>query len=290
MESRRRAARRRVRLLALSMAMLALAGCRTNTEANEAAVHVTGYDIIPTSAKVKDCVDPSTNKYIGFGDKAYMYPAGQRTYKFDAGEKADHVPVEIVTKDNVTMTLTGVITFYLDTDCATLMKFHTEIGSKLWYGKHAYLNDGDEGWNDMLDVYLGNTLKNVLSDFAAPYDSTRLYGQAEIRRQLQDIVAREMPKQVQALAHGPYFLNFTVSLNKPEAPEKIKEALEERTRQEQLRSAQVAANNTDIEKYKTVQNCKKAGLSESTCAFIYAVNSGHVEAVPQGSVVMTAPK
>lgn len=282
--------RTRTRLAVGALALLTLAACRTNTEANETAVHVTGYDIIPTSAKVKDCVDPATNKYIGFGDKAYRYPVGQRTYKFDSGDKADHAPVEIVTKDNVTMTLTGVLTFYLDTDCATLMKFHTEIGSKVWNGKHAYFNDGEDGWKSMLDVYLGNTLKNVLSDFAAPYDSTRLYGYADIRRQLQSVVAREMPKQVEALAHGPYFLNFTVSLNKPEAPDKIKDALEEHTRQEQLRAAQVAANATDVEKYKTLANCKKAGLSESTCAFVYAVNSGHVEAVPQGSVVSVTPK
>ena len=91
------------RVAGLALVLLALAACRTNTEANETAIHVTGYNVIPTSAKVKDCVKPATNKYIGFGDKAYKYPVGQRTYKFDTGDLADHAPIQIVTKDSVTV-------------------------------------------------------------------------------------------------------------------------------------------------------------------------------------------
>lgn len=272
-----------------SVALLAvLAGCRTNTESNETAVHVTGYDVFPTSAVVKDCVAPSTNKYIGFGDAAYVYPAGQRSYSFGP-DKADHPPISVVANDSVTMTLTGGVTFYLDTECEVLKRFHAEIGSKKWNGRSAFLNDGDQGWNDMLDFYVGNALKNVFSDFASKYSSTQLYTDSAIRVKLQSVVADQLPLQVEALAHGPYFQKFTVSLNKPDAPEGIKNALEEATRQIKLQEAQVSANKTDQTKYKTLSNCKAEGLSEQTCAFIYAVNSGHVSAVPQGSVVMAPP-
>jgi regulator of protease activity HflC (stomatin/prohibitin superfamily) len=274
-------------LVLMAVMALALTGCRANTQSNEVAVHVTGYDIFPTDAKVKDCINPSTNKYIGIGDDAYVYPAGQRSFTFDSKNGADFPPIAVVSKDNVTMTLSGTISFYLNTDCKTLMKFHQQIGSKNWNGHAAYVNGGNyDGWINMLDVELGKPLQNSLTDVANNFSYLDLYTKAEVRQTLEGTLAKTIESRVNDLTGGDYFNDFKVLLNKPAAPQNIVDALEAQAAAIQQNLAQRNLNATALTGYQQIVQCKRLGISEPECVLLFAINSGKITLVPYGSAAV----
>ncbi len=267
--------------LLVGVCALALTGCRAGTQSNEVGVHVTGYDIFPTDAKVTDCIKPSTNKYIGMGDDAYYYPAGQRSFTFDTKRGSDFPPIEVVSSDSVTMTYTGSVSFYLNTDCNTLKKFHTAIGSKDWNGHKAYINDGYEGFTNMLDVIFGKPAQNALTDTAVKYPYLQQYKGA-VRSAVENQIASTLEQRVKDFAGGDYFKNFHVLLNKPTAPDAIIKALEDQQAAVQENLAQVAKNATALTAYAQIQECKKLGNSEATCVTLYEINSGKVTNVVIG--------
>jgi hypothetical protein len=274
------------KLAALPVLLLLLTGCYHSTDTQEVAVHQHGSVMFPTDQDLAgDCMRPGQTKALGVGDKGLDYPAGQRSYKFGTGRGQDMPGVHVITKDGAQMTMTGVVTFYLNTDCDVLRRFHTQIGSKDWDGQPAYVNDGYQGWDAMLDVYIGQQLRNVVNDAAGGQDSSALYKDPTIRRELQGPIGAELPKAVRDFAHGPYFRDFTVELNQPQAPAALVKAYNDRVAAVQENRAQAARNTTALTQLDQLKACKRAGMAESTCAFIYAVNTGRVTAIPQGSAV-----
>lgn len=264
-----------------ALCAVALTGCRASTEVSQVGVHVNGYDLIPTGATVADCIPPSTNRYIGLGDDAYYYPAGQRTFTFDTKRGSDFPPIEVVSKDKVTLTYTGSVTFYLNTDCKTLKAFHTAIGTKDWGGHRAYINDGYDGFRNMLDVIFGKPAQNALSDTAVQFPYLDQYTGAK-RSEIEKEIAGTLEQRVKDFAGGDYFQRFKVLLNKPTAPEAIVKALEDQQAAVQENVAQKAKNATALTAYQQIQECKKLGNSEATCVTLYEVNSGKVTNVVIG--------
>lgn len=281
--------RKYVWLLSL-FCLLFVTGCRADTQSNEVAVHVTGYDIFPTSKKVVDCVNPSTNKFIGVGDDAYTYPSGQRSFTFDSKGGSDFQPISVVSKDQVTLTLSGVISFYLNTDCDTLKKFHQQIGSKVWGGHHAYVNDNFQGWTNMLDVELGKPLQNDLTDAASNYGYSDLYLKASVRQELEKQLASTLEGRVKDLTGGDYFQNFKVLINKPQVPQNIEDALNAKAAAVQQNAAQVAQNTTALTAYAQIVQCKRLGISEQQCVLLFGINSGKITLVPFGSAYVAPTK
>ena len=152
------------------LAALALAGCaEVNTQPDEVALRYSGGF---GSAQFMNCVNASTKNYTPPGDAYYTYPYGQRTFTFDKGGEED--AIQIVTKDNVTMTVAGSVTFKLNTDCGSdgsggpLRQFHENIGIKY----SAFFNDADgpnqqdAGWVKMLTLYVGNQIQRAANDAA----------------------------------------------------------------------------------------------------------------------------
>ncbi|MGH3342578.1 MAG: SPFH domain-containing protein [Carbonactinosporaceae bacterium] len=131
-----------------------------------------------------------------------------------------------MSRDNVQMTYTGVVTFSLDPGCPTLRRFHEQIGLKDWNGQQAYINHGFEGWSAMLDVYIGQPLQRAVNTVAGRYGYRDLYNDNAARSEAEKVVERELPAYVEALAGGPFFEHFSVHLQKPSAPMKIRNALE----------------------------------------------------------------
>lgn len=289
-----RSRRRGFALVALLFALVGLTGCRSDTQSQEIGVHVTGHVMFPTSKVVKDCVAPSTNKYVGIGDDVYVYPAGLRTFTFDDKKGADYPPITVVSKDNVTMHLSGVLSFNINPDCEVLKRFHQQIGTKRWGDdqRPAYVNGEDfRGWTSMLDVQLGKPTQNSLTDDAAAETYLDLYTSPQVRQRLEKTLAQTLPGRVRELSGGDYFQNFKVLLNKPDAPESIVKALEAKQAAVQDNLAQAARNTTALTQFDQIKGCTTKGISEETCAFLYAINSGKVPyAVPPGgSAVVGAP-
>lgn len=266
--------------------VVALAGCRATTQSNEVGVHINGDVIIPTDPSIAGCVEPGKNQWIGWGDSAHLYPAGQRSYKFGTGSGEDFPGIPVVSSDGVEMTQSGTVTFYLNQTCKTLKAFHQQIGSKTYNGHAGYVDSGDfAGWDGLLDTYIGGPLYNVVNDIEGAKTSTDLYRSPTIRAAMEKPISAALPAAVKGLAHGDYFVNFAVSLRKPTAPAKIVGAYTDQAAAIQEKVAQDNRNLTARSQYQTVKDCKADGISESVCAFLYAVNTGHVSVIPAGAGV-----
>jgi hypothetical protein len=277
------------------VAALGLTGCSfADTQPDTVAVHQNGSILIPTDRTLaKDCVGTSSSAYLGLGDEAFYYPAGQRTYAFSSDNGADHAPFEITTSDNQRMTVSGVLTFFLNTDCAELKKFHTEVGRKNWAGQPAFIaQEGDPftGWDAMLDITLGQPLQAVLNANSQQYKTLDLYKSEVTRTKLEQAVVTSLPASVSKAAGGDYFIRYTLTIQRPVPPKNTIEALEREANATAQKKAVIRENETAREQYRTVVECMKLGISEDQCVLIYGMNSGKVQVLPYGTPVLpTAP-
>lgn len=243
---------------------VALMGCSGySAEPDQVGVHVNGYLMLKSDKKILNCfgVDgKDASGYDGAGDGHYYYPAGQRTYKF-GGEGADGPAITVV-KDSIPLTLSGTVTFHLNTDCDVLKKFHQQIGIKRW-GKEkqpAWISDGGDetyyGWDAMLDVYIEQTLQRAATDALVGEQTTylELYNGAA-RASLEQGIQEDLPRLVESFAGGPYFENFTVQIQKPDIPGGVADALTAKEIAKAQNEAQKLANQTvqtELESIKQV--------------------------------------
>lgn len=214
----------RIRPTALlgSVALLitALSGCtRITTEPDQVALH---YDAGPISAtKFHDCVHASTQNYNGPGDKYFVYPSGQRTYDFTGDEGAESKPLTVTSKDNVQLTVSGSVTFNLNTACDVLRRFHEQIGLKY----QAYDPDGadteSDGWKQLLNVYVGQQVQRALNAGAQQYGWIQLYNDPTVRTTFQQQVAGAVPGLIKQQAGDDYFEDFALTIGKPTPPDSL---------------------------------------------------------------------
>jgi hypothetical protein len=251
-------------LAALALLGTLLTACSTvSTEPDQIALH---YADGSFSSKTYDaCVPVSTRQNTNSpGDKYYKYPTGQRTFKFNADGDAEKPNFVAVSKDNQQVVFTGVLTFNLNTDCAdtddwkggVLRKFHENIGRK--YG--AYMDDDGTlsgGWDNMLRTYMGQPLQQILNNTAQQYAWLALYNDAATRQKVEQEINKKLADAIRAMTglketDQPYFENFSLTLQKPDVDEKLKDA---------LASVQVALTQHDaIEQQNTNIADSKVGL------------------------------
>jgi hypothetical protein len=278
---------------------LSLAACGTGytTEADEVAVHVNSYAMVRTDKTVSpDCVSTNTSGWNGWNDEYYYYPAGQRSYTFSDAKGADGPPITVV-KNGVPLTIRGTIFFYLNEDCGQLNAFHSKLGIKQWEGGTAYVRgpnkdeENQDGWTGMLDVVVYQPLSATLVSAANGSKATvdDLYAGVN-NDDFKLAIEKGMPTSVKALTGGDYFKNFTVSLEKPTAPEDYVAAQAAGTVAQKEKANQALRNETAAKQYETFAECKKY-LSEPGCVAVYGINSGRVTVVPipqGGSVAVQA--
>lgn len=220
----------------------ALFGTRISTAPDQAGLWVKGG--VFQAKKIDHCVDPSTKELVGgLMDKTYEYPAGQRTYKFDAGT-ADIPAIKSLSDDNVELTLTGVIRFTLDTSCKRLKKFHQNIGIKF----AAWMDDDNtsDGWREMLSTYLQPSLKRAMNVATAEVTWKDLYDKNDVRSAWEARVSELLPKYVKQSMGDDYFSNFQITAQKPELPAPLVDAL-------QATQVAVEQNNAQLKRNATVQ-------------------------------------
>lgn len=230
------------KLLAL-LVVPALAACsQVSTQSDESGLHYAAGSF--TSTKFKNCVSSGTRNFDGPGDLHYTYPAGQRSYEFDNTKAADAPPIRVVSKDNVEMTISGVINFNLNTSCSPITDKLPNGGIKKWPGgmlqkfhetvglKYKAYNDGNDqtskGWRDGLSVYFYPPLRNSMNSVAQTNSWLDLYNNPSLKQKIEDQVATTLPLAVKAQAGDDYFTNITVTLQKPEAPEALVTSLQNR--------------------------------------------------------------
>ncbi|MFY1636091.1 SPFH domain-containing protein [Solwaraspora sp. WMMB335] len=211
-----------------ALLVLAVTGCTTiSTESDQVALH---YDAGAfSSTTYQECVTQNNRAWDGPGEKYYVYPAGQRTFDFTGVENSESPPFVVVSKDNQELTVSGGLTFHLDTSCdddgGMLREFHEEIGLKF-----QPVMDGDgrttDRWLEMLRFYIGHPLQRAMTTEAQKYDWLALYNDPATRAAFETAINEDLGAAVQATTGGrAYFLQFNLTLQKPTPRQELVDGL-----------------------------------------------------------------
>ncbi|WP_104108316.1 SPFH domain-containing protein [Nocardioides sp. 616] len=233
-----------------------------STAPDQVALHYS--DGAFTPKRFKDCVESSRRQWDGPGDRHYSYPSSQTNFVFDDGD-SDGAPITFVTKDGIEMTVEGVANLMLNTDCDALRGFHDLIGNRYV----AYM-DGDErspGWNRMLSVYIARPLDTAIDRAGQKYTYTDLYTDPNVKAQWEADVVAALPDLVNRQTDGEvdFFENFAITLQKPEPPQAIKDALiaqQEAVARARASEAEAAAKQKAAEAQVAVEKAEAAKIQE----------------------------
>lgn len=232
---------RRILLLVILVLVVGLVGLifvrpsTASTGPDQVALHYKGGAF--TSKRFSDCIAPSNRVFDGPGDGHFAYPASQTNFVFDNGN-GDGGPITFVTKDGIEMTVEGVANFLLNTSClpitigdttyegGALQLFHELIGNRY----AAYMTeDGfrSDGWRQMLAIYIARPLDTAIDRAGQGYTYAELYTDPSKKAAWEQSVLQQLPDLVDRQIDGDtkFFLNFAITLQKPEPPQSIKDEL-----------------------------------------------------------------
>ncbi|MFZ2502099.1 MAG: SPFH domain-containing protein [Nocardioides sp.] len=246
-----------------------------STGPDQVALHYKGGSF--TSTKFSDCIASSKRTFDGPGDKHFSYPSSQTNYVF-SGPSGDGEPITFVTKDGIEMRVEGVANFLLNTSCSketidgrsyaggTLQRFHELIGNRY----QAYMTeDGmrSEGWRQMLSVYIARPLDTAIDRAGQAYTYSELYTDPSKKAAWESDVLSQLPGLVNRQTDGDteFFDNFAITLQKPEPPQEIKDALvkqQEAVAQAKAAEAEAAAKVKAAQAQVAVEKAEAAKIAE----------------------------
>lgn len=285
-------------IVAVVVSGFVLSGCtRVSTQPDEVVLHYAGG--VFEAIKFDECINPSSGAtLLGPGDTAYSYPFGQRTFDFSGLGDAEAKPLSVVSKDNVEMTVSGVATFTLNTDCKTLQQFHEKIGLKY----HAYYEGGEsEGWRQMLNIYMRVPLDRAMDAASQEFEWRGLFNDPNVKQAWEARVGVLTRQFIKAAAGADYFCNqnyagvgecadISLTIQKPELPEALVNALADEQAAKAENAAQLQRNakvRTEIESIKDLVKV----LGPQGAVLWQAIQQGEVSVVPvpQGSNINITP-
>jgi hypothetical protein len=225
-------------VLVCVLALFVLLFVRPTTEStapDQVSLHYKGGAF--SSRQFSNCIEPSNRDFDGPGDAHYAYPSSQSNFVFDS-QTGDGPPITFVTKDGIEMTVEGVANFTLNVSCApvtidgikypggVLQRFHEQIGNRY----DAFMTeDGhrSDGWRTMLGVYIERPLDTAIDRAGQNYNYTELYTDPIKKAAWEQSVLDQLPGLVDRQTEGDaeFFQNFAITLQKPEPPQSIKDAL-----------------------------------------------------------------
>lgn len=262
---------------AVLVAAVSASGCSVSVPPDRTGLE---YNAGPlSSTEFDDCGDGRI--WHGPGDKVFTYPIGQRTYRF--GEDGDTDTMKVVSKDNLELTVEGVATFSLNGACKTLRKFHEEIGLKY----EAY---EDDGWAEMLGVYIGAPLDRALDQVSKKYKWIDLYSNPEVKKSWEEEVGTAVAAQVNATAGDNYFCSpaytdkgecgaFLLTLQQPTPPENVRTSLAAAQQAVQDDQTQTNRNKQIQTELKALRDLVKV-LGPNGAILYQAIKDGWVKVVP----------
>jgi hypothetical protein len=285
-------------IVAVVVSGFVLSGCtRVSTQPDEVVLHYAGG--IFEAIKFDECINPSSGAtLLGPGDTSYSYPFGQRTFDFSGMDDAESKPLSVVSKDNVEMTVSGVATFTLNTDCKTLQQFHEKIGLKY----RAYYEDGEsEGWRQMLNIYMRVPVDRAMDAASQEFEWRGLFNDPAVKQAWEARVGVLARQFIKATAGADYFCNqnyvgvgecadISLTIQKPEPPEALVNALASEQAAKAENAAQLQRNakvRTEIESIKDLVKV----LGPQGAVLWQAIQKGQVTVVPvpQGTNLNITP-
>jgi hypothetical protein len=294
---------RRTVVPAVVLSALALAGCTAvSTPADMVALRYNGG---PVEAKTfAECVPVSSKIWTSLtdpGDDYFRYPASQRWYKSDsAAADKDGETITFVTDDGIEMAVTGTTYFTLNTDCNTLRAFHEQIGNRTG----SYFTDDSttpDGWNNMLDTTIGSALNTAVDRAGQKYTYTQLYNDTATKTQWESDVLELLPGLVDRQTNGDetYFSDYSITLQVPQPPQSVKDALVEK--QAAVARADAAKAEADAQvKTAEAQKALEAAEAQKQQVWIdllgvegwiqkYAIENGQNPLQPGGTPLVSTP-
>jgi len=274
----------------------ALVGCTSGTAGpDQRGLH---YDAGPIAgaADFEACYGPSSRSIDDFADKHFEYPFGQRTFDFSTAEEADSGAISVVSKDNVTMTVSGVATFALNPTCDVLQEFHERIGLK--YGAWE-----EGGWISFLNVYLKQPLDKAMDAVSKEYGYRDLYSNPEVKEEWEAKVGALVAREVESLAGAPYLCSasfvgaesqscgdLSLTIQTPQPPENIVNALASEQQAVAENEAQKQRNATVVTELESTRLLVDV-LGPEAYVLLKAIEDGRITVfpVPGGSNINLAP-
>ena len=271
-------------VLVLALIWLIFGVTKFSTKPDQVGLH---YSAGPLSAtEFADCIEPSKRVWDGPADIHVAYPAGQRTYDFSTtSPNPDSAPFTVATVDNQELTVEGVISFRLNTDCDTLREFHEQIGNK--YDARMDKNKTSDGWREMLSVYLNQPLKRAMNEAAQGLEWKALYNDPATKAEWEKQVTKLLPQYIKQATGGDYFQDFSLTLQKPTPPAELLAALKNKEVAVEDNLAQEAKNQTVQTEAQSIRELVDI-LGPDGYNVYQAIKDGKIDVmpIPQGSSVI----
>lgn len=292
-----------VAILAAFGVLIGASACGEVVKTGQATQAVWYQDGSFQSQTFKGCVKNAQRDRKGIGDRFYYYPVGQRTYSFTGLPGSERGPITITTHDSQQMTVAGFITFTLTQDCATLRKFHEQIGLK--YG--AYFTEGENdsaGWSKFLNDYIDVPLNTVMSNAGLDENWQDLYSSATTLKRFDDEVTQNIDSQINSAIGIPDVIRVNdVNTQKPQPSKELLATIQQvqqakaqgaadRAKVDQERQTQAEKTKLEKDKILTRKQCLLV-YSEEHCFYIElqsGPNPPSLYPVPNGSSVIVSPK
>lgn len=262
----------------------ALAGCGSAPQPDEVAVR---YDSPPFSGtNFARCVAPGEfNMAAPWSGAEYTtYPAGQRTFTFQGdGAGVDSPAFTANTKDGVEMTVSGQVAFRLDESCDNLRSFHENVGR--------FNNAGEaEGWANLLRKYLGQSIQRAMNDATQAQEWKGLYSDPKVKAAWEAKVKELLPQYVNQAMGGAYLTDFSPTIQKPDVPENLRNALAASQEAVEQNRAQKARNEQVKSELQSIRELV-AVLGPDGYNTYQAIKDGKITVmpIPQGSSVVVQP-
>lgn len=162
----------------------------------------------------------STAKSIGMGSSTYCYQTDQRSYIANGKNNgADATPVEVVSKDDVRMSVDYQLYFTINQDESTLREFHENLGVKTKAWKK-------DGWIQLLREYFEPQIERALEAAALQSNWRDLYASEEARVAFQSATVANLKRNIRDVIGNDYFCgpqydgtnecgDFTFTVGKP---------------------------------------------------------------------------
>jgi hypothetical protein len=279
------------KIAAAALLAVAVTGCSITTDTNEVGLDY-DYDSWSGEKTLEGCVTPGTRAWQDINDPGTVYPADQRSFEFQADPKnpsapapgAESAAITVVSKDNLEMSVAGVATFYLNQDCKALQQFHEKVGQK-------FAADTDEGWTRLLGVYIKQPLDRAMDAAAKKYDWKQLFADPAVKQAWETEVATLAQQFIKEQAGADFFAQFRFTLQQPQPPQNVRNALAAAQEAVEQNAAQKNKNEqikTEIQSIKELVDV----LGPNGYVLYQAIKDGKVTIVPvpAGSAVNVTPK
>lgn len=278
--------------LSILVALIGLSGCSVaDPDTSQVVLHYSGGSF--SNQAFVECIQPGIRSVNSVNENYYYYPHGTRVYPFRAN---------VNTKNNVLVSVGGSITFRLHEDCrpykdkqgldwpgGIFQKFHDTIGKS----HNMYASDGGEpqpqGWNEGLDLFLGQPAVKALNNAGLAYNWQDIYGNLELRNQFVKDGSKDIVSLVDQQAGDDYFDILNVQIDQPSIPESLSDQNTEYQKQQ--------LQNQQAEQAKNLAAGFPGGLLgyqefQQRAAVIEAIKNGRVNPllIPQGSSVIVGGK